>query len=219
MCKYRAQLLGSCFGVMFAGVMPSTAYADTVLEERCTTLMERDLAYSARVVKVEGESGPRFAVPGGPVELLIKDVFSGLDGKLADRLKTGFIVEFITLCRNTPDQSAIQAVAETKTRLRLNPNVKNWGIREIDTGKLLNGTCEEFVIHVQENGIGTMFYNDPVRVTLDAYWTRFALNDEEWIQIDAVEADAQFACSLEPEKTFIDVLDAAASEYQLFRTH
>ena len=58
-------------------------------------------------------------------------------------------------------------------------------MKEIDVNKLLAGTCEAFVLHIQEHGIGAMFYNDPVRITFDAFWTRFDLNDDEFAKIQA----------------------------------
>ncbi|MEL7430760.1 MAG: hypothetical protein AAFN43_12280 [Pseudomonadota bacterium] len=177
------------------------------------------MAFSERTVDDDRESEPRFAVPGGPLDLLMADVFSQLDGSLIKRVETGFIIEFISVCRDNGNESASWAITETHRNLGLDTTSPNWGIREIDTERLLNGTCEEFVLYVQENGIGVRFYNDPVRTTLDAYWNKFVLDETDFEKVNGVEADAQFSCSLEPDKRFIDVLDAAASEYQLFRAH
>lgn len=218
MSNSRIQFLIISLVAMITAAMPVTVNAGETLNERCGAVLDRDLAYSERTVEDGRESRPRFAVPGGPLDLLMVDVFSQLDRGLIKRVETGFIIEFVSLCRDNGNETVARAVTETQENLGLDTTLRNWGIKEIDTERLLNGTCEEFALYVQENGIGVRFYDDPVRTTLDAYWNEFVLDETDFEKVNGVEADAQFSCSLEPDKRFMDVLDDAASEYQLFRT-
>ncbi len=209
------------FGLFLVGwslaLLPNTTHPEEALEEKCSSLLDRDTAYSALKVQEDQDQGPRFAVPGGPIDLLMAKIFAKLDVGFVDRLGTGFIIEFITQCRNSPVSAVSSAIATTQENLRLDPASTSWGIKDIDTDGLLNGTCDAFAVYVQEHGIGEMYYNDPVRVTFDAYWAKFDLSENEFEKSSSVESDAQFACSLEPENKFIDVLDALAADYELQR--
>lgn len=195
----------------------SDALAHEHVKESCSDLLERDSAYSVQTVADDEHQGIRFAVSGGPIDALVKDALSELETHYADRLKTGFTIELITYCRNAPKDQVSTAISNTQKSLRLDVKSPHWGMKPINTGTLLSGTCDAFVLYIQENGIGEMFYNDPVRLTFDAYWSKFDLSEGGYEQISSVESDAQFACSLEPQKKLIEVLDEAATGYQLFR--
>ena len=218
MRKWLYFIFALCAASSLVASTSPNAYADRLHQLSCSKLLESDLAYSASNIQDDPDQGQRFALPDGPIDVLMTDVFSGLGPEFVDRLRTGFIIEFITYCRGNSDKKVSEAIAQSQANLRLNTTSRNWGMKEIDVNKLLAGTCEAFVLHIQEHGIGAMFYNDPVRITFDAFWTRFDLNDDEFAKVQSVEGDAQFTCSLEPERILIDVLDNTAANYQLTRT-
>ena len=218
MRKWQYFLIAWCTATTIAAGTYSNAFAEEVQQLSCSKLLDQDLAYSARNVQDDQDQGLRFAVPGGPIDVLMSDVFFGLDTEFVDRLRTGFIIEFITYCRSNTEKKVSNAIAQSQESLRLDPASKNWGMKEINVDQLLTGTCEAFVLHIQEHGIDALFYNDPVRITFDEFWAKFDLTDDEFAKVQSVEGDVQFTCSLEPDRTLIDVLDNIAADYQLSRT-
>ena len=217
MRKWQYYLLALCTAITILVSVSSSTHADEVQQFSCSKLLDHDLAYSARHLQEDQGQGQRFAVPGGPLDVLMTNIFSELKPEFIDRLQTGFIVEFITYCRGNADKKVSEALARSQANLRLNADSPNWGMKEINVDELLAGTCEAFVLHIQEHGIGQMFYNDPVRITFDAFWSEFELDDDDFAKVSSVEGDAQFTCSLEPERTLIDVLDSTTAEYKLTR--
>ena len=205
------------FFILGALLTFNKANADEINEQTCAILLEADVAYIKQNIEQNGPENLISPEIGGPVDLLMADIFEILDDAYTPRIERKFTLAFVGFCNENGAVKVATAIMKVADELKLDMSVRNWGMKDIDTETLLNSTCQDFVAYIQAYGLGEMFYNDPAQVTMANYWAKFDNTNIDPNITELVEGDAKLACSWEPEAKLIDVLDTIAGDYKLQR--
>jgi len=207
-------LMISFFVLLFA-IPP--ANANELTSQTCGIILKNDVAYIEQ--RLEDDGGNSLVSPeiGGPVDLVMADLFKTLDKAYIPRLKRGYTLEFVRFCNENSSMIVADAISELSRKLNLDMSTENWGMKAINTDKLLESSCQDFVSFIQEFGVADMFYNDPVKAAFADYWARYYSENVDVNIRKTMEGDAQLACSWEPQSRLINVLDEVARDYELRR--